>query len=193
MKKRLVISFLLTCLFITSPLLKGKDGKFAFSFGIGYSLGLSNFYDTHVEGAVKSQTKLSYNWDTYIQYTFSRHLGVQMEMEFQKRTFHDVSVIPEWDYTADYDESFFNYSLNIILFFNNPQRNKFSFYLISGLGIMAGEGGAGAVVKIGGGLKYYLSKQGSLNLRLPFIYHESDFNLFDPSYISINIGLEYRF
>jgi len=50
------------------------------------------------------------------------------------------------------------------------------------------------LARMGGGVKYNFSKGQFLNLRLPFTYViEPESKLFNPSYISVNIGFEWQF
>ena len=52
----------------------------------------------------------------------------------------------------------------------------------------------GYLVRMGGGVKYNFSKGQFLNLRLSFTYDiGQESNLFNPSYIRINIGFEWQF
>jgi len=194
--QRNIIIFSILTFFLASPSsLKGQKNKFTFTFNIGHSFGLSSSYsdrpDIDLMGG-KSQTKLGYNWGFGFQYYFSNHLGIQLENEYQAQsTLYDEHFDP---YTQDEDH--LNHLLNVILLLNSPQKNRPCFYLFGGVGMLKGlsEIYFGALARIGGGVKYEFSKGQFLNLRLPFTYVAGqESNLFNPSYISINIGFEWQF
>ncbi len=180
--------------FLASPSsLKGQKNKFTFTFNMGHSFGLSSTYRPHIDlMGGKSQRKLGFNLGFGFQYYFSNHLGIQLESEFQDQSFLYGQYI---DPSAQ-DEGHLNNLLNVILLLNSPQKNRPCFYLFGGLGMQIGLGEIffGYLARMGGGIKYEFSKGQFLNLRLPFTYvigHES--TLFNPSYISINIGFEWLF
>ena len=181
----LILSVLIFLLASPSPL-KGKENKFILAVHMGYSFGLSKFYRPHAERwGEESQHKLNFNTGLIFEYHFSNRLGLQLENEFQKKYFHRNSFVR--------GESFGNTLLNMILLLNNPQKNKPLFYLIGGGGL-GGEITPGYLIRIGGGVKYKFIKNEFFNLRLPFTYEMGrKFNLFNPSYVSINIGLEWEF
>jgi len=194
--QRNIIIFSILTFFLASPSsLKGQKNKFTFTFNIGHSFGLSSSYsdrpDIDLMGG-KSQTKLGYNWGFGFQYYFSNHLGIQLENEYQAQsTLYDEHFDP---YTQDEDH--LNHLLNVILLLNSPQKNRPCFYLFGGVGMLRGlsEIYFGALARMGGGVKYEFSKGQFLNLRLPFTYVAGqEFSLFNPSYISINIGFEWQF
>ena len=152
---------------------------------MGYSFGLSKFYRPRAERwGEESQHKLNFNTGLGFQYYFSNHLGFELEAEFQKKYFHRNSFVR--------GESFRVLLLNVILLLNNPQKNKPIFYLFGGGG-EGGETAPGYLIRMGGGVKYKFIKNEFFNLRLPFTYETGEFNLFNPSYVSINIGLEWEF
>jgi len=178
--------------FLASPsALKGQKNKFTFTFNMGHSFGLSSSYRPNIDlWGGKSQTKLGFNLGYGFQYYFSNHLGIQLESEFQDQSY-DKNFNPPAQ-----DESHLNHLLNVILLLNTPQKNRPCFYLFGGVGMMIGLGEFffGGLARMGGGVKYEFSKGQFLNLRLPFTYVIGcDSNLFNPSYISINIGFEWLF
>jgi len=186
MQRNILILSVLIFLLASPFSLKGQENKFTLTFNMGHSFGLSNSYRLHVEpGGEKSQYKLGFNSGLGFQYYFSNRLGFQLEAEFQKQYFHRNASVRS--------ESFGNILLNVILLLNNPQKNKPSFYLFGGAGL-GGERMLGRLVRMGGGVKYKFLKNEFLNLRLPFTYEVGEeFNLFNPSYVSINIGFEWEF
>ena len=190
--QRKIIIFSILIFFLASPsALKGQKNKFTFTCNLGHSFGLSNFYRPNIyPWGGKSQRKLGYNWGFGFQYYFSNHLGIQLENEYQAQSY-DKHFDP-----STQDEGHLNHLLNIVLLLNSPQKNRPCFYLFGGVGMMIGLGDIffGGLARMGGGVKYEFSKGQFLNLRLPFTYvieHES--KLFNPSYISINIGFEWQF
>lgn len=191
--QRNIIIFSILTFFLASPsALRGQKNKFTFTFNMGHSFGLSSSYRPNIDPwGGKSQTKLGYNWGFGFQYYFSNHLGIQLENEF-----HMQSSYYEYHDPPTQDEDHLNHLLNIVLLLNSPQKNRPCFYLFGGVGMLRGLGEIffGGLVRMGGGVKYEFSKGQFLNLRLPFTYvigQES--NLFNPSYISINIGFEWQF
>ena len=190
--QRKIIIFSILIFFLASPsALKGQKNKFTFTCNLGHSFGLSNFYRPNIyPWGGKSQRKLGYNWGYGFQYYFSNHLGIQLESEFQDQSY-DKNFNPPAQ-----DESHLNHLLNVILLLNSPQKNRPCFYLFGGVGILRGLGEIyfGALARMGGGVKYEFSKGQFLNLRLPFTYVAGqEFSLFNPSYISINLGFEWQF
>jgi opacity protein-like surface antigen len=170
--------------YLASPsALKGQKNKFTFTFNIGHSFGLSSSYRPDIDPwGGKSQTKLGYNWGYGFQYYFFNHLGIQLENEFQAQS------------TDDRDEDHLNHLLNVILLLNSPQKNRPCFYLFGGVGVRRNGMMLAYLARMGAGVKYNFSKGQFLNLRLPFTYVIGcDSNLFNPSYISINIGFEWQF
>lgn len=193
--QRNIIIFSILTFFLASPSsLKGQKNKFTFTFYIGHSFGLSSSYsdrpDIDLMGG-KSQRKLGYNWGFGFQYYFSNHLGIQLENEYQAQSTYNEHFDP-----STQDEDHLNHLLNVILLLNSPQKNRPCFYLFGGVGMMRGLGEMffGYLVRMGGGVKHEFSKGQFLNLRLPFTYViEAGSSLFNPSYISINIGFEWQF
>jgi opacity protein-like surface antigen len=182
--QRNIIIFSILTFFLASPsALKGQKNKFTFTFNIGHSFGLSSSYRPDIDPwGGKSQTKLGYNWGYGFQYYFFNHLGIQLENEFQAQS------------TDDRDEDHLNHLLNVILLLNSPQKNRPCFYLFGGVGVRRNGMMLAYLARMGAGVKYNFSKGQFLNLRLPFTYVIGcDSNLFNPSYISINIGFEWQF
>jgi len=192
--QRNIIIFSILTFFLASPsALKGQKNKLTFTFNMGHSFGLSSSYRPDIDlWGGKSQTKLRYNLGFGFQYYFSNHLGVQLENEFQAQsTLYDEHFDP-----STQDEDHLNHLLNVILLLNSPQKNRPCFYLFGGVGMVIGlsEIYFGALARMGGGVKYEFSKGQFLNLRLPFTcVAGQEFSLFNPSYISINIGFEWQF
>ena len=191
--QRNIIIFSILTFFLASPsALKGQKNKLTFTLNLGHSFGLSSSYRPDIDlWGGKSQTKIGYNWGFGFQYYFSNHLGVQLENEFQAQSRYHEHIDP-----TTKDEAHLNHLLNVVLLLNSPQKNRPCFYLFGGVGMIRGlsEIYFGALARMGGGVKYEFSKGQFLNLRLPFTYVAGqEFSLFNPSYISINIGFEWLF
>jgi len=192
--QRNIIIFSILTFFLASPsALKGQKNKFTFTFNMGHSFGLSSSYRPRIDlWWGESQTKLGYNLGFGFQYYFSNHLGIQLENEFQAQS----SYCGEHIDPSTRDEDHLNNLLNIVLLLNSPQKNRPCFYLFGGVGMQIGLGDIffGYLARMGGGIKYEFSEGQFLNLRLPFTYViGQEFSLFNPSYISINIGFEWQF
>jgi len=194
MRVKILVLGLTFLFFLASPsALKGQKNKFTFTFNMGHSFGLSSSYRSNIDlWGRKHQTKLGYNLGFGFQYYFSNHLGIQLESEFQDQSFlHGEHTDP-----SAQEDGHLNNLLNVILLLNSPQKNRPCFYLFGGVGMMIGPGerSFGALARMGGGVKYEFSKGQFLNLRLPFSYVAGqEFSLFNPSYISVNIGFEWLF
>ena len=194
MRVKILVLGLTFLFFLASPsALKGQKNKFTFTFNMGHSFGLSSSYRSNIDlWGRKHQTKLGYNLGFGFQYYFSNHLGIQLESEFQDQSFlHGEHTDP-----SAQEEGQLNNLLNVILLLNSPQKNRPCFYLFGGVGMMIGLGEFffGGLARMGGGVKYEFSKGQFLNLRLPFSYVAGqEFSLFNPSYISVNIGFEWLF
>lgn len=189
--QRNIIIFSILTFFLASPsALRGQKNKFTFTFNMGHSFGLSSSYGLDIDlWGGKFQTNLGLNFGLGFQYYFSNHLGVQLENEFQVQSIYDEHFDP-----STQSEDHWNHLLNVILLLNSPQKKRPCFYLFGGAGIRKDGMMLGYLIRTGGGVKYNFSKGQFLNLRLPFTYvigQES--NLFNPSYISINIGFEWQF
>jgi len=120
-----------------------------------------------------------------LQCYFSSHWAVQLELHHQRR--------------ADWDNSFTAYYLNVIYRVTDKKKEKFSWYISAGVGVMDS---SRPLSKVGTGMKYSFSPHLSLHLGFStwpfplFITSPYGYKLFPLGgalWFSLYTGLEYGF
>ncbi|MFQ6083859.1 MAG: outer membrane beta-barrel protein [Candidatus Aminicenantia bacterium] len=178
---KLILIFLAFLIIFTSQT-NGGENEYILGINFGYSFGLggsNSYYDNH---------KLGYRLGLNLQYYFSSHWAIQGEIAYQRHTYH------KWG--QDYDGSFFDYTedesyvvpyLNLIYDFKGK---KVFPYFTFGVGAEEITPSFILFLKTGVGMKYSLSPQIGLNLGGSLYLHSF---IAEINYLSLNLGLEYRF
>jgi len=203
--KKSVLVLVYVSLFLIIPYnVNGESKKYVIGIHSGYSLfmaGESNEWRSY-DSEYKAETKLGFHGGFNLQYYFSTHWAIQLEMDYQRKTHHAEYtdfVHPENSYSRVDNYSYTVYYLNVIYRINNKKDN-FSFYFSAGIGIKD-INPLEIYSKIGNGIRYSFSPRTALHLGVaflpvPFIYRNPAALRLFPYYIahfSFYVGLEYRF
>jgi len=210
MKRVFILLTYLVFFSITPFLLKAQNSKFSLGFSTGYSFGVSNHFKQKTEDAYNIHIHQLKPWlPLYLnlQFYLSPHCAIQAQIGGQQETESDESFWFIDNSTDLYIRHGFTplIFINIIYSFDSYKKRNLSPYLSAGvggwlLGILFGtEGldgnnGLAVIFKTTGGIKYPFSSHWALNLGVSSCFNYTSLaEKGIPVWISLNIGLEYRF
>jgi hypothetical protein len=203
--KKITYSTILILFVLIPCQIKAEDNKFVIKISSGYSFGLMGNYKLNEESGKyemhKWQYKLGPQFGITLQYQFTSHLAVEGEIVHQRKSLYEERIDyiePVYSYSRTSNLSFFTCFLNIIYKFKSSRKQNIIPYLFLGVGV---EDISPFIVrsKIGEGISYYFSPLFGINIEIslypyPPFYGFGKIEL--PSeieYLSLNIGLEYKF
>lgn len=204
MKKNLLMLACVSLFMIIPHSANGQSKKFVMGIHSGYSFFIEKqLYESHrYDSEYKAVTKLGFHGGFNLQYYFSTHWAIQVEMDYQRKTHHAEHtdfVNPEYSYSHVHNSSYTVYYLNLIYRITNKKEN-FSFYFSAGIGIRDMVPFV-LYSKMGNGIRYSFSPRIAMHLGVSFLpapfilLGARTFQLFPfgMMYLSLNVGLEYGF
>jgi hypothetical protein len=190
--------FLVSLLLVLSIFQAGAEQKPEQSIGVytGWSFGLGDvFIDTNDGGHTSNHYKPNFILGAYWQHNFSKSFGLQLNINYQNCSNHWK--FHYWDQQEEGTDSKGSYSFNLNGIFNLSRSAMTQFYLLGGIGILAGTfENVGSIIQFSGGTGIKLRvKPGSLtSVNLAAVFHHLLYNsgrARHADYLRLQAGLEF--
>jgi hypothetical protein len=175
----------------------GSDGDYdreGFYLGGGAALAFNTF-ESEVEDALGSDASVDDSFGASAQVGYRLHPHVSSEVEFEWLSGFDVSTSGEkvanletWALTGNVKGHLLTGSIQPFALVGLGVLNVLGADA-AGLGLS--DWTTGVALRFGGGLDLYLSRRFGMNISLDYMYPTGDVKDFD--YLSLGIGLQYRF